>query len=480
MANALKILAQVLTPPLRAAVPVEQKALSGVDGGRGWTRILEPFTGAWQKNIEVNYDSVLAFHAIFSCITLIASDIAKLRLKLVEKKGDIWVETTSPAYSPVLRSPNPYQNRIQFWECWILSKLMKGNTYVLKRRDARNVVVGLYVLDPNRTRPLVSDDGQVFYQVQADNLTGVEGPITVPAREIIHDRMNTLFHPLVGVSPIFANALAATQGLRIQNNSARFYGNNAQPSGLLTAPGNIPDNIAERLKSDWEDNFGGENYGRVAVLGSGLTFEKLAMTAVEGQLIEQLKWTAEVACSTFHVPPYKIGIGVMPTYNNIQSLNVEYYSQCLQYLLEAGELCMDEGLGIGEGVGPSPMGTEFDTENLLRMDSVTLAEVTDKLKSTLTPDEQRAVWSKPPTPGGDVVYRQQQDFSLAALAKRDALADPFNPPAPVAPAAPPAAAPAPAQDNANAGNQRRALAAETADEIANRLLRRSVELGFAA
>ena len=281
----------------RQIMPVEQKALSGVDGGRGWTRILESFSGAWQRNVEVNYDSVLAFHAIFACLTLIASDISKLRVKLVEKQGDIWVETTNPAYSPVLRSPNPYQNRIQFWECWILSKLMKGNAYILKRRDARNVVVGLYVLDPNRTRPLVSDDGQVFYEIQADNLTGVMGPIMVPAREIIHDRMNTLFHPLVGVSPIYANALAATQGLRIQNNSARFYGNNAQPSGLLTAPGNIPDNIADRLKSDWEANFGGENYGRVAILGSGLTFEKLAMTAVEGQLIGEC-WSLRLIISS--------------------------------------------------------------------------------------------------------------------------------------------------------------------------------------
>ncbi len=437
----------------RQLMPVEQKALSGVDGGRGWTRILESFAGAFQKNIEVNYDSVLAFHAIFACITLIASDIAKLRVKLVAKQGDIWVETTSPAYSPVLRTPNQYQNRIQFWECWFLSKLIKGNTYVLKRRDARNVVVGLYVLDPNRTRPMVSDDGQVFYEIQADNLTGVTDAIMVPAREIIHDRMNTLFHPLVGVSPIYANALAATQGLRIQNNSARFYGNNAQPSGLLTAPGNIPDNIADRLKSDWEDNFGGENYGRVAVLGSGLTFEKLAMTAVEGQLIEQLKWTAEVVCSTFHIPPYKIGIGVMPTYNNIQSLNVEYYSQCLQKLIEDAELCMDDGLGIGESVG---LGTEFDTENLLRMDSVTQMEVLEKGKWMMTPNEQRRPLGLPDVPFGDTVLRQEQDHSLEALAKRDALPDPFNPQSPAVPAAPPA----PPQDNANAGEQRRALAAE--------------------
>jgi hypothetical protein len=33
----------------------------------------------------------------------------------------------------------------------------------------------------------------------------------------------------------------------------------------------------------------------------------------------------------------------MPPYTNVQALNVEYYSQCLQILIEAAELCLDEG-----------------------------------------------------------------------------------------------------------------------------------------
>src|SRR5690606_8291640 len=152
--------------------------------------------------------------------------------------------------------------------------------------------------------------------------------ILVPASEIIHDRFNCLFHPLVGVSPIFANGVAATQGLRIQNNAANFVGNQSQPGGILTAPGATSDDTAARLKEYWETNFTGEKAGKVAVVGDGLEYKALAISAHDSQLIEQLKWTAEVVCSTYHVPPYKIGVGTMPTYNNIQSLNVEYYSQC--------------------------------------------------------------------------------------------------------------------------------------------------------
>ena len=95
-------------------------------------------------------------------------DIAKLRIKLAEKDAnDIWSETTNPAYSPVLRRPNDYQTRNQFWESWVLSKLSRGNTYVLKVRDNRNVVTALHILDPTRVQPLVSDDGTVFYRAQS-------------------------------------------------------------------------------------------------------------------------------------------------------------------------------------------------------------------------------------------------------------------------------------------------------------------------
>lgn len=390
----------------------------------GWFRILESFAGAWQQNVEINFDSVLSFHAVFACVTLIASDIAKLRVKLVANNGKgIWEEINNPAYSPVLRKPNTYQNRIQFWENWMISKLLRGNTYALKIRDSRGVVVGLYILDPNRVTPLVADNGDVFYSLRSDNLSKLNDPtIAVPAREIIHDRFNCLFHPLVGVSPIFASGLAATQGLNIQSNSAKFFANLAIPSGLLLAPGAISDETATRLKTHWETNYSqGTGLGKVAVLGDKLEFKPLTMNSVDAQLIEQLKWTAEVVCSTFHVPPYKIGIGEMPSFNNIQSLNVEYYSQALQSLIEAAEVCLDEGLGLSE-----QLGTEFDVDNLLRMDSVTQMDVLDKGKNTMTPNEARRKLNLPSVAGGDSVYRQQQDFSLEALAKRDAKDDPFG------------------------------------------------------
>lgn len=427
---------------------VKTKALQLVsDSSWGWLRLEEPWTGAWQQDYHAtSADSALRFQAVFACVTLISQDIGKLRPKLVQQSaiGGIWSEFTSAAFSPVLRRPNHYQNRIKFFEYWIASKLIHGNAYALKEKDGRGIVTALYLLDPTRVTPLVSDvDGSVYYRLENDLLAELPEQIVVPAREIIHDPMVTLFHPLCGVSPLFACCIAAAQGMKIQTNSLKFFANMSRPSGILTAPGSIAQATADRLKAQWETNFGTDKVGKVAVLGDSLKYEPMAVNAVDAQLIEQLKWSAEMVCSAFHVPAYMVGMGTMPAYNNIEALNQQYFSQCLQSLIESLELSLDEGLDL-TSVSAS-YGVEMDLDGLLRMDTATRYKAhSDAISGGwLAPNEARAKEDLPPVEGGETPYLQQQNYSLKALAKRDTAAPAPTSTLPVPPAAtPPAADPA--------------------------------------
>lgn len=382
-----------------------------------WTSIIqEGGTGFWQRGITVDRETALSFSSLFACVTLIAGDISKLGLRLVARDGNgIWRETSNPAYSPVIRKPNRYQTRGKFVESWILSKLIHGNAYAIKVRDNRNVVVALYILDPRHVQPLVAPGAAVFYRIQADNMTNVEESITVPASEIIHDVMNPIYHPLIGTSPISACALGVSQGIEIQKTSARFFQNGARPGGVLTAPGTIQAATAERLKVEWDQKFGGENVGKVAVLGDGLKFEHLAVNPIDAQLIEQLKYSSEMVCTAFHVPPYKVGVGPTPTYQNAAVLNQIYYSDCLQKLIEDMESALDEGLGLGPDIG-----VEFNLDDLLRMDAQTQMLVLKEGVSAgvLSPNEARLRVNLGPVEGGESPYLQQQNFSLEDLAKR--------------------------------------------------------------
>lgn len=407
--------------------------------GGGWLPLIrEPFTGAWQANLEWRNPTVLAHYAVYACVTLIANDIGKLRQRLMELDANgIWKETSSSSFSPVLRKPNGYQNHIQFKQWWQTSKLTKGNAYGLKQRDNRGIVTAIYLLDPDRVTVLVADNGDVYYQCNGDDLNeiGSEG-VTVPASEIIHDRMNCMFHPLVGVSPLYACALAACQSLKMQNDSSTFFENGARPGGILSAPGAISDETAARLKAHWDANYTGQNAGRVAVVGDDLKFQQMKMSATDSQLIEQFKLTAEMICTAFHVPPSKVGVTTSPTGTTAAQENQKYYSDCIQVLVEEYEACMDDGLSV-----PDKYGVELDIDGLLRMDMGALVE-TLKLAvggTIMAPNEARKRMNLPPVKGGDSVLSQQQNYSVEALAKRDAQADPFATGATTTPVAEPAA-----------------------------------------
>lgn len=404
--------------------PVTGSTVSGSRGGGWYPWISEPYTGAWQKNDEWKSPTVLAHYAVYACVTLIANDIGKLRQRLMELDGNgIWKETTSPAFSPVLRKPNEYQNHIQFKQWWETSKLTNGNAYGLKRRDNRGIVVAIYLLDPCRVTPLVTPSGEVWYQCGGDELNtiGSEG-ITVPASEIIHDRMNCLFHPLVGIPPLYACALAACQSLKMQNDSSTFFENGARPGGILTAPGAISDETAARLKAHWDTNYSGNNSGKVAVVGDGLKFEQMKMSATDSQLIEQFKLTAEMICTAFHVPPSKVGVTTSATGTTAAQENQKYYSDCLQSLIEEYEACMDDGLAL-----PSGYGVELDLDGLLRMDMASLVETlaAGVGGGVMTPNYALRKLGQEPVEGGDTIYLQQQNYSIQALSRRDAQADPF-------------------------------------------------------
>lgn len=397
-------------------------------GRGGWFpwEVFEPFTGAWQRNISWKRKDVTSHFAIFSCIGLIASDISKLEVKYKAKgSDDIWIDVPVRGFD-VIDRPNPYQNRMQFFESWIISKLTRGNTYVLKTRDGKGNVTRLDILHPDLVQVLVSDSGEVYYQLSQDSLTGVTSiDVTVPASEIIHDRFNCLYHPLVGLSPIYACGLAAFGGIKMLENSVTHFKNLSRPGGILTAPGAISEETASRLKKHWEDNYSGDNAGKTAVLGDDLRYQSInVISPVDSQLVEQLKLTADIVCATFHVPAYKV-VGNAPAYNNIEAQESAYYSQCLQVLIEAIELALDKGLNVSDNTG-----YEFDIDGLLRMDTKTQVETLGQgvIRAIYSPNEARKRMNLKPVEGGDVPYLQEQNWPISMLANRNIEEEAVPPP----------------------------------------------------
>jgi len=372
----------------------------------------EPFAGAWQANKECWGPSGI-FSAVYACIAIIAGDVAKLppRIRQRHADGSKTDHDNHPA-ARVLFYPNKYQTRVDFWGHFMSSCLFTGNTYVYLVRDERGVVSEMHILDPRRVRVLMADDGSVFYQIGQERLAELLGTDVIPSRDILHHRLLTLNHPLCGLTPLYAAGVSAMTGQTIQQNSYAFFANMSRASGVLTAPGKISPDLATRLKTEWDQNFRGGQMGRTAVLGEGMKWEPLTISAADAQLIEQLRWSVEDVARCFRVPTYMLTDASKVSFKNAEQLARNYYSQTLQYHIESIEARIDIAFDLKDDIY-----CEFDLTTLLRMelDARMVAYREGITSGVLTINEARRMEELPPKKGGNepLVQTQYRPLSMA-------------------------------------------------------------------
>lgn len=396
----------------------------GVTGNQ-WKNLFvdDPYTGAWERNDELSRKQPAHFYALFACVRLISSDIAKLPVTLRKMvNGVITTQPTPIKWRKLFKRPNSYQNWQQFSEQWSHSLLLRGNAFIFKERDVYGKIVALKVLNPDAVKVLVSDDGQVFYELYDDLLAGIRrSAIPVPASEIIHDRINAFYHPLVGLSPVYACAASTRHGEAIIRDAEDFFKNGSKPSGVLEVDAPMSEENAQKMKRLWNLNYTGSNAGQTAVLTGGVKYRPITMSAMDSRLIEQLKMSASVVAAAFGVPPFKIGLEVGT--GKIEEQTAIYYADCLQALIESRENLLDEVVDFEDDLE-----VYLDISVLLRMDSISKMQyLRDGVGAgILAPNEARSELGYQPVDGGNSPMLQQQNFSLEAISRRDSSENPFG------------------------------------------------------
>ena len=133
------------------------------------------FPARGRRNITCGGGDPLSFSAVWASVTMISQDIAKLR-PTVYKSNDDGSKEPFPNHPAqrVLDHPNPYQTRVDFWQHFMMATLLQGNSYTLFDNDERGVISAMFPLDPYGTRPVIGEDGSVFYQLNRTRLEALE------------------------------------------------------------------------------------------------------------------------------------------------------------------------------------------------------------------------------------------------------------------------------------------------------------------
>lgn len=364
---------------------------------------------SWWQTDAKQYSNA-EFGPVFACVQILAQEVAKLPIYHYQINPDgSKTKLTNTAASRVLRKPNHYQTRSDFFMSLMQALLYDGNGYSIARRNDRREIDALYPVNPNALYPHIDPvSGEVIYRLgetSRELLTPLDAGQAVPMRNVLHLRVFTPKHPLCGETPITAACASVALGSSIEANGASFFKNQARPSGLLKVPGKLGKEARNRIKEAWKEAHSQENQGEIGVLSDGAEWQQITMSAQDADLVNTHKMTVEDVARVFRVPLFMLGDMEKTTFNNVESLTRIFYAGALSFYLEHIESALDAIFTL-----PANQIIQFDFEANLRTN---FKERIEGLTAGTTGglfkiNEARAKEGLAGVEGGENVFIQQQ------------------------------------------------------------------------
>lgn len=347
----------------------EQPAIDKSPWGKFWFQPLGRLTASGAR---VSASSALGLPIVWSCVTLLAKSLATMPFMAFEpveatetslarrkKRRDHWI------FRLFMKRPNRFQNPFEFKMMLMGHLALRGNAYCQITDDGKGAITELLPLHPDRMQVELLDNGSYRYRYTDQN----GKTIYYTRGEIWHLRWLS-DDGIVGLSPIEVAREAIGEGLAIQSYSSRFFANDARPGAWIEYDGKFADKGARlAFKESWQENYGGRNIRKVAVLEKGMKLHEMQLNNSDAQFIEARKNKDGEIPRIWGIPAHKVGVLDKATNNNIEQQSIEFWTDCM---MPIGKLWSDsiEFSLLGEGSG---IDVEFDIKPMQRGDGVSRA-----------------------------------------------------------------------------------------------------------
>ena len=401
----------------KSTLPAEQKQFGvgyplPVSGG--WIPNDWPWNFWQQGKDPIGYGKDCS--TVYACASAYAQTIATC-------VGDHWrkeddngrTRITTRALSRFLRRPNEYQTRSDFMLNLVQQLMLTGNAYAVGFRNERREFDSVHLLNSRTTHPYIDPQEKgLFYGVSSNSNPMLREDIEmmVPARDVLHIRLYTPDHPMIGVSPIRYAAMAIASNNAITGHQAVFFNNMSRPSGIISTDQVLNREQMMSLREAWKAQSSDLNAGGVPILGGGMKWQSMSISSQDAQLVDAFKMSVEEIARAFRVPLPLIGDNRYSTFNNVEQLVSSWLATGLGFVLEHVEL----SIGNYFGLPPSEI-INFDTDTLLRTD---FAGRIDALTKGITgglysPNEARAKEGLPSVAFGEEPRLQAQVVPLSQV-----------------------------------------------------------------
>lgn len=278
--------------------------------------------------LSLTADQALSLSAVWACIDAIAKAVASCRWNIYQPNGPgrRTLLDDDPVAWLLNTRPNPEMTAIGFREALLFTALPFGNAYAEIVRDNGGRVSALYPMPEDRVTPSrVPGTWELVYEYrQPDGTTEV-----LTQRQVFHLRGPGLYG-LMGDNIIARAAKSLAVAAAQERHAASYFGQGANPGGVLELAGTLSEQAYTRLKEDWaEKKKGPENAHKPMILEAGMKWTTIGSDPQKSQLVEGRQFSVEEVCRWFGVPPHKVQHLLHATFSNIEHSSLEFVRDAL-------------------------------------------------------------------------------------------------------------------------------------------------------
>lgn len=381
--------------------------------GQTLDELLEGISNTSLAGIHVNEKKAMQFIAFFSCVRVISESIAVLPLKTYKDSENKELAKDHPVYKLLKRKPNSRMTTYTLKQITGYHLTTWGNAYWYIEFDERLKLKEIIPLLPNKTKPILSNSGDIIYQTEVDGK-----PLNLRSDQVCHFKGPSI-DGVIGLSLL--SLLKETIGLGLAANEygARFFGQGTHIGGVLESPNKLSDDAYERLKKDIEKNGGITNSHKLKILEEGLTFKRLGLPPGDSQFLETRKFQTEEIARFFRVPPHKIGDLSKTSYNSIEQQDIEFFKDTLTPYLTMMEQELNSKIFIYKD--EDLYFVEHDINAILRGDVKTRYEAyaIGRQWGWLSANDIRKKENEPPIDGGNIYLSPMNMIASTELGKQN-------------------------------------------------------------
>jgi HK97 family phage portal protein len=372
---------------------------------------------------QVSPDSALRLAAVYACVRVLTESFAVLpfRLYRVQRDGSRKAVTDHWLARLMSRMPNRWQTPFEFKELVLGHLALRGNAYCQIVEDGAGGIAELVPMHPDRMKIDMLDSGSWRYGYN------------LPSGQVQWFRRDEIWHlrglssdGILGMSPIALAREAVSAGLAAQDYAARFFANDAKPTGgWIGTPDNVnfaDKGVREQYRQSVQEAMTGVNRHKMLVLDKGMKYNQVGTTNKDSQFLEAREFNRAEIAGIFLVPPHMIGDLSHATFSNIEQQAMEFWQRTMlpwtQRVRDSvfTQLTQEDSL-VGD----------FDFRHLMRGDSVARSQYLHNmvLDGILVRNEAREIEGYDPIDGLDEPLVPANEMTLAESNEPD---DPVTPP----------------------------------------------------